>query len=344
MPGVLSSRTCLAAGLIATAVSAGPAQALSAPGPVIMRARELAGVMDFTKLPVLPGSKVSRGGQAALELSVPGTVAEVATFYRKTFEGLGWKPQPRPDGLVTHSDTAETASSVLWKDKFCLSLSVLNFGGKKTTTVSLLFLGNLDTRTLPRVEGAEPLYSSQTQTIFTTEVSAAKAESELAKALTAEGWQAYSAAEDRSGGNAGEHRFLDFRKEGYTVHVQIGPSPANRNRTAVHYTVHALSHELPAPPEATDVRFTDERWEMRCEVPGDLKAMIAYYEKAMPDAGYTATARPAATETKATLRFETEGKDVILVQLAAAGKKTTVQMIGVPATVVAEAKKRDLKK
>jgi hypothetical protein len=309
-----------------------------------MQARELAGVMDFTKLPIIPGSKVARGGSAALEIGVPGTVADVAAFYRKTFDGLGWKPQPRPDGQVTNDDSDHVASSTLWKDGFCLTLSVFGFGAKNSATVSLQFLGNFDTRTLPRVDGSKPLSESQTQTVFTTEVLAAKAEYTVAKALKAEGWQQYSALEARSGGKAGEQRFLDLRKEGYTVHVQIGPYTADGSRTAVHYLVLALSHELPAPPDATDVQFTDERWEMRCETPRDLKAAIAYYEKAMPDAGYTRSAGGVKTESTATLRYETEVKDVILVQLNTAGGKTRVKLLGIPAAVVAEAKRRDGKK
>ncbi|QEL17069.1 hypothetical protein [Limnoglobus roseus] len=286
---------------------------------------QLAKVVDFSKLPQIAKSKVGRNESANFTADVPGSVADVAKHYRTQLDSLGWKPATN---AAKSDDSESCASSELWKDGHSLYLMVFRFGDKPSANVTLGFRGNLDTRTLPRSKGAKELYGSQIQTTYVAEAKVPAEAETLAKDLTADGWQEFKTL-FTSTTKSDKERHLQFRKNGYAITVSVEQVEAQNNKTVVQYGVEALSHELPAPADATDVEFADLRWEMRCKVARDLKAVAEFYEKAMPAAGYTALQSEKPTATGGVYKYATPEKDVISVILSSKdGKATTVKLIG----------------
>jgi hypothetical protein len=304
------------------------------PKPVTYSAAELARVIDFSKLPKMPGTKTGRGGTAHLSAQVPAKVPEVAAFYFDAFAKLGWKSNAAPDEQTPRGDYA---SGTLLKDGYAVSLAIFKAGEPDTSSLDFIAHGNLDTSKLPRIAGAKQPYESQVSTIYFTATKVPAAAEQVLKALVADGWQPYDRLNAGKAAASDEQRFLKLRKRGYALDVMIVVAPAQHNETSVQYNVTALSHELPTPPEAADVEFDDNRCELKCSVPGDFRSAAEFYRKTMPEIGYKPLASEDPRETYWNLRFGAENGDVVVVQAASKdGTTTKILITGVPAAVVKE--------
>ena len=115
--------------VLVAVISAGSVFAEEPTKPAVMSARELAKVMDFTKLPVIKGTQLSDSGETAnFQAKVPGTAIEVAKFYRKNLDELGWKPEKNS---LSDTDTSAT----LWKDGHYVYLMAFASGQKDVFVV-----------------------------------------------------------------------------------------------------------------------------------------------------------------------------------------------------------------
>jgi len=321
-------------------VSAPRAVEQVAPKPVIYSCQELAKVLDLGALPVLEGTAFENKSAARVSAQVPGTVTEVSAFYQKNLLALDWELVPDPD----RKNTDEYASLRFAKDGHRASLEISTYDIPKKkgprTLVSMVFHSNLDTRALPPPAGCKLLFASQTGTSYLTENTVAEAALWVAKALPAEGWQKF-ATFDASKDDTGDFRTLHYRKQGYALTIFVGPNPRFK-KTHIQYSVAALGHELPTPPEAARVQFDDVQWKLRCEVPGDWKAAADFYQKAMPATGCHPLPGEDPRPTYWNLRFGTDAGDLIMVQVASKDRQITqVSMDGIPAAVLAAMKKRD---
>jgi hypothetical protein len=308
----------------------------------IYSALELAKIIDFTKLPCPKGA--TRAGpklSSQLEMNVPAKVPETAAFYIDQLTAMGWTTDESA-GKNTINDSE--ASVRLTKNGHVVSLSSFPTDEKKPECmVSLVFHGNLDVQTLPRSEGAKLLYGSQTQTIYTTANTVAADAQWIAKSLSAQGWQRYVRAK-ASEAESDQRKIFDFRKQGYALNVFVNTAPAQGNQTSVQYAVHALAHELPAPPDAIGVEFDDDAWTLRCEMPGTMDAGVAFYRQAMPAAGYRALPGENPQDKHVNLRFGTDAGDVVLVQVAKKDDKTSkIRIYGVSAAMMEKLRKDERK-
>jgi hypothetical protein len=302
------------------------------PNSVTYSATELAKVIDFTKLPKIQGTKVGRGGAAHLSAQLPANVPEVAAFYFDAFAKLGWKSNSAPDEQTPRGDYA---SGTLLKDGYAISLSIFKAGEPNTSSLDFIAHGNLDTSKLPRIAGAKQPYESRVSTIYFTATKVPAAADQVLKALVEDGWQPYDRLNVGKAAPSNEQRFLKLRKRGYALDVMIVVAPAQNNETSVQYNVTALSHELPTPPDAAHVEFDDNRYELKCTMPGDFKAAAEFYRKTMPEIGYKPLASEDPHETYWNLRFGADNGDVVVVQAASKdGKTTKILITGVPAAAV----------
>ena len=308
--------------------------------PTIYSSRELAKVLDLGALPALDGTAFENKSSAKVSARAPGTVPVVSAFYQKNLSALGWELVPDPET----KNTDEYASLRFAKNGHRASLTFSDYDISKEkgpqTLVSMTFHGNLDTRTLPSPVGNQVLLASQTTTSYLTEATVADAALWVPNALAAEGWQMF-ATFDAVQKKTGEPRTLTFRKQGYALSIFIGMNPRFK-KTHFQYSVSALGHELPTPPDAAKVQFDDVRWKLSCEVPGDWKAAADFYQKAMPATGYQPLPGEDPRPTYSNLRFGTEAGDLIMVQVSSKDRQITqVNIYGISAAVLAAMKKRD---
>jgi hypothetical protein len=336
--GAVVQKTGTPANTLSDSATGAGAQSVAAK-PTVFAARDLAKVLNVNELPVIKGSTFQTKSAACLVATVPAKVGDAADFYRKELISRGWELVPPPDARATE----EYVDYHFQKDGHIVNLRVgkcSEIDKKPQSMVEIYFHGNFDTRSLPTPEGKEDLHASQASSTYLTTRNVAETVQWVRRTLTAAGWQEYSRREssEKSGGH-NDDSFLTFRKQGYALTVYLGIHPIGK-KTYLQYSVAALAHELPAPPEATKVHFNDNRWEMKCEVPGqDMKTVAAFYQKSMPAAGYKPLPGEEPRADYWNLRFGTEQGDVIMVQVQSKkGEPTKVFVDGIPAAVMAKIK------
>ena len=152
--------------------------------------RELVQVLDLGKLPAPEGAKVGEQSPTLMRVGVPLSVPAAVDFYLGKLAALGWQSVgPKTSESVTES----FAQVSLGKEGYLLTLMAMP-GEPKQSTVSIEHVGNLDTRTLPRVDGAEDQYSSQSSSLYFTTAKVDEATTKLRQLLKADGWQEYDRA------------------------------------------------------------------------------------------------------------------------------------------------------
>ena len=128
------------------------------------------------------------------------------------------------------------------------------------------------------------------------------------------------------------------------MHVFMGAAPASENQTSVHYAMHVLAHELPAPPDATDVEFDDDTRTLQCNMPRPMDAAVAFYREAMPAAGYRELPGEEPQVHHVNLSFGTDAGDVVAVQVAKKADRTcTIRICGVSAAMMEKLRKKEAK-
>ncbi len=310
-----------------------------APRPVVYSARELAKMLDLSALPTIDGTNFLLKSAAVISAVAPGPMSDVIGFYQKTLAAQGWEKFDPPGSTPP---TAEYGSFHFTKDGHVAHLSVSPSTGqdkKPITHVNMQNHGNLDTRTLPRRAATPNAASSQSNSSYFTPNAPSEEAAWIAGELKKEGWEEYGSYYAPLAG-VKDNFNRTYRKQGYTLGVYVGATLLEGKPTTVSYMVHALSHELPAPPGAAKLQFSDRAWKMNCEIAGDFKAVGEFYQKAMPAAGYKPLPGEEPQSTYWNLRFGTDADDLVMVQVSSKdGETTKVSVHGLSAAVLAEMKR-----
>ena len=252
-----------ASGLVAAGNGSEPAAKPAPPakpaGPT--DTRQLVEVLDLGKIPA-PEDDVRRAVAHPPQRWCTTVGARGGRFLPRNFGALGWQPV----GLKRSESITESFAQVsLGKDGYLLRLMAMP-GEPKETTVSIEHVGNFDTRTLPRVEGAEDQYSDQSSSLYFTTMKVDEATARLRQLLKADGWQEYDQAFSQKA-NRPDASDLLFRKKAYNLRASISKPAAAPTKSAVEYIVTTLARDLPAPADAKHVEIQDSRWILMCEVP-----------------------------------------------------------------------------
>lgn len=280
--------------------------------------RQLAKVLDLSKLPAPEGATIGQNSATLLQVGVLLSVPSATEFYLGKLQALGWRRVGDPASSTVTESFAQVS---LGKDGYQLSLTVMS-GKPKEASVTIVHVGNLDTRTLPRVDGAEDQYSCQASSLYFTSAKVDEATASLRRLLTAAGWQEYDRAFSQKADRPDASDLL-FRKKAYSLAVSISRSPAQPTKTAVQYYVSTFAHDLPAPADARHVEIQDSRWILMCEVPRDPAAAAEYYRTAMQEIGFPARPHETSSGKALALSFESQEHDIVLVNLQAADEHTT---------------------
>ncbi|MCL4205570.1 MAG: hypothetical protein KJ000_24075 [Pirellulaceae bacterium] len=281
-------------------------------------ARQLVDLLDLQKLSAPEGSTVAGMSATKLQVTAPVSVATAVDFYRSTLEQLGWK---RTGPETAESVTDSFAQVSFGKVGYLLMLTVLS-SNPKESNVTIEHLGNFDARTLPRLDGAEDRYSTQTSSLYFARGKVDEATAALRQMMKSGGWQEY----DRGGSPAAdlsEASDLLFRQKACSVRVFISKPPGEPDKVAVQCSVAMLERDLPAPEDAQNVQIQDSRWMLTCEVPRDIAGTAQYYRQAMPDIGFPSPPHESSADRSLSLSFEAEGHDLVIVSLKASGDQVT---------------------
>ena len=145
------------------------------------------------------------------------------------------------------SVTGDFAQVSLGKGGYQLTLTAVS-GGPTQANVTIAQLGNLDTRTLPRVEGAADQYSSPSNSFYFTPVKVNEATAAVRRLFTAAGWQEYDRAFSQKADRPDRSDLL-FRSKAYNLAVSISSRRTIRTRPLFNTTCQRSC--TICPPRAT---------------------------------------------------------------------------------------------
>ena len=268
-------------------------------------------VVDLGQLPLLPDTKLHKKKASQLEASSPASIGATAEHYLAKLAEHGWKIAP---GEHSKMITGEYAQATLVKGLGTITLSVTQSGEQGQTMLSIHDHGTLDAEKLPTGEQMSLIYGGKTTAIRVSKASVAEATENVARALAADGWQEFTTGDHDRLANA-EMADLDFRRGRNHVSVYVCVAPAQNNQTSVQFGVHAIDHELPAPPTATEIKFDDDRWDLTFHSPQPMAELADFYRQAMPAAGYQAFVEDEPTDKQMLLRYKTAAGDILMVVL-----------------------------
>ena len=217
--------------------------AFSAAPPAIpanlANACEFVQALDWNKLAPPAGATITEQSPTHLHVTMPLAVPAAVNLYLAKLDALGWKPT---DPKTAENITESFAQLSVGKDGYLLMLTAMPGEGKETG-LEIHHVGNLDTRSLPRVAGAEDQYSSQFSSLYFTNAKVDETAVSLRRLLKADGWQEYDRAFTQKADRADACDLL-FRRKAYNLHVSVSKPATQPTKSAVQYIVTTLARRL----------------------------------------------------------------------------------------------------
>ncbi|MBC8113867.1 MAG: hypothetical protein H7062_05795 [Candidatus Saccharimonas sp.] len=286
-----------------------PAAKKSGPA-VVATVREATAVVDLRKLETLKDATFDISFAATrLEGFGSSDVKSAAEFYLAQLTKLGWQPSAEP-----YSITADYAQASLEKNGYVLSLTALPTGMPGKVMVSVINLGNLHPRELPRVADAKLIFGGRASTMYVTPKKVAEVAAETRKLLKAAGWAEYAQPFSQQA-EIPDQEMFELRQRGVSMTAYISVSPGIKGETMIQYSTRMLRQELPAPANAEALEFDDTRPYLRCQIPGEMQAAIDFFSKAFPEIGFSEKRSVNASGDGAFLVFRSPEKDVAFAEL-----------------------------
>ena len=273
--------------------------------------REATAVVDLRTLATLKEATFNSFAPTRLDGAASSDVKAAAEFYLAQLTKLGWKPSAEPNSQMITEGYAQAA---LEKNGYALALTVLPESKPGQVTVSVLNLGNIDSRDLPRVADAKLFYGGRTTAMYVTPKKVADVAAETRKVLKAAGWAEYARPFSQKA-EIPDQEMFELRQRGVSMTAYISVAPAQNGQTAIQYSTRMLRQELPAPANAEALEFDDDRPYLHCQIPGEMQAAIDFFTKALPEIGYSEKRSTNATDDGAFLVFRSKEKDVAFAEL-----------------------------
>ncbi len=210
------------------------------------------------------------------------------------------------------------------KNGFRLSLSLV---GSQPTNVTLMFLGNVDARELPRPADATAVMGAFDFTKYRTCASIVDLEVFLLKEFHAAGWTPYTRL-NSSKQEVFDSRNLNFIQNGIGAGVWIRRSHDESNLFVVQYSVSLKRQTIPIPPDAGWIEFNDSSaMDMVLSTSMSLEQAVEYYDAQMSRFGWGARAAGRVIkEDRAWLPFILGQQDLIVGLLSR--EKMTFVLVG----------------
>jgi hypothetical protein len=294
-------------------------------------------VIDFRKFPIQDGAKVrEKKSVTHLSCQLPKQdAAEAAKFYRAKLAEAGWKVEDDPS--LGHGQVIEDNRYFLFtatKLGFFLDGGVIEDRAKDELSVRFTNYGNIDSRTLPRMAGAELKHPAFWGTSYRTDATPDAVLEFTRKELAKGGWREVEMPARFKRANApGKRQYLRFIQRGIqtgvTIDVQAG-------KTECRYQMSVLSVELPIMPEATgEVEFLDGEQSLLhlfYAAPVGPEKVLEFYRNALPDMGWTLRAGTDQIENgKANVMLDAPEKESLRLELLADEQGALVLITAGPA-------------
>jgi len=212
--------------------------------------QDAAQVLDLSAIPLMDGAQAPGSRQVAnLSYVAPGGVTTAFEFHRKALLAQGWKELPNS------SVTDQSASASFGRSGYVLYLSVMPNGPAGNVAIMLQNAGNVKPGQLPIPPDAKPVYVGDSTAMYTTETTAPATADAVRKLLLAQGWVPYGTASDSA----------FYKQNAILVTATCSVAPAQGGKTMIQYSGQLISADIPALPDAEDLRYADQPPELRFE-------------------------------------------------------------------------------
>lgn len=237
-------------------------------------AEQAARVIDLSTFPLVDGAEPPwPRGVASLSYAARGDVKKAFEFHRKKLTGQGWKELPNS------SVTAQSASAMFSRTGFVVSVSIYPAGEPGSLRIALQNHGNVRPGRLPVPSGVKPVYVGDSAAMYVSDAAVPATAAAVRKLLLAQGWVPY--------GTAGDSTW--FKQNAIRINATVSVAPAQGGKTMISYSSEQMSADIPAPPDAEELRYTDQNQELRFETAADKNAVVAYYRKTLAAAKWEPT-------------------------------------------------------
>jgi hypothetical protein len=236
---------------------------------------EAAKALDFEQFEIMPGVEKGPGERNLAHLSyrVTGDIKSAFEFQRTKLQALGWKEQP---GTAV---TDQYASATFQRGGFNVSVTVSPTGGDGKVDVMMANHGNVDFTKVPMPPNLTKVYEGPISAIYSVGETVEATVETSQKLLQAAGWQPY--------GSAGDSRY--YKQNAVLLHVTISSAPAQGGKTMISLNSEQLSADLPALPDAQDLRYTDQTGRLDYQTPATRENVEKFYRASMGALGWNAT-------------------------------------------------------
>jgi hypothetical protein len=257
-------------------------------------AAEAAAAIDLRKLPV------------PKDVEDPALAIATAYYETKEDEKSAFDTVAKfftDNGCSVYSEVKAYTGSVhggYTRDGFRFVVNVIGAGGK--STVMIHNLGNVDLAKLPVPAGAEVYYKSPDSAAFLTAAGVEETRAAMKKILLDLGWQPYGGAADTR----------EYKKNATSISVNVQSPPATPGKTVITFGSEQHSADLPAPPDATRVDYSENPIQLYVETPGSPTEAFAFNQRTFSAMGWKATTdTPIEEGNVETMNFRNDAKDML---------------------------------
>jgi hypothetical protein len=195
------------------------------------------------------------------------------------------------------------------KNGFRIDVSASSYeseGKEPSTSIFVRNLGNVNLARLPAPDGAKVWHSFPDTAAFITDAGVEETRKAMHEKLLAAGWQPY--------GSAGDTR--NYKQNATQIDVTINSPPATPGQTVITFGSEQLGADLPAPPTATRVDYSDNPTQVYVEFPGTPNEAVKFNQEALTAAGWKATTdKPIEDGNEQMLIFRNDAKDMVTLKV-----------------------------
>jgi predicted enzyme related to lactoylglutathione lyase len=288
--------------------------------------QEATRAIDFRKFPMPEGESATNKAAAILSYPLRKLDGEQAMqFYRAKFAEAGWKLNDeeyvnQEKGYFRYSWT---------KQGFVMSGGAHKDPMGGAWSMYITNHGNIDSRTLPRIAGADVKNSAFVSTYYHTHATA-DAVAEFTRAeLTKAGWREVEVSGGKRKLQPDEPRHVRFIQRGMAVGANISVA---QGKTNVLLGVSVLRVELPIMPETNGtVEFMDAEFlpvHLFYSTPASPDRVLDFHRKELPALGWTIRAgTDTIADGKAKVILEAPEKGALQLELLALKDNATLVRI-----------------
>lgn len=260
-------------------------------------------MLDLTDFALPEGAELAAPATvAALRFTTDGPISASFERVRATLDAAGW--QLHDDAQVSES----SASALLSKDGWALSLTVMPQPPRDRTLVALQHHGNMPPSTLPKPAGASAVYEGPHAAVYRVPGSSQQVAQAMREALLADAWEYYG---------AGDGQVAHYRRHAIRLSVRSNPAPGQSDLSMLSLNAELLSAEIPNLPGIEDLQLDLPAQSLRFAYEGTVAELIEAYDFVARAEGWTRSLEtPSRIEGKLVMTWRNTERDMLRVDYA----------------------------